>query len=478
MYVVAKKERSFSILVCCLVFIWANAASQTTWKISIMGIPQVYIRPELIPAEDNIMGILPGSRWIVCSDRISNAVFTDFTGNTLKSKVSFLEAFYVTNVKGEFLHLYTDPHPDADGILSPKAVDRGWISKSKVLLWRSCLLVNQNSSKKQMQVMTLGQTDLFDPGQGAGNARQGIAIYKDPNFKEKTTVRTQPEQLYFVYKTEGNALLIGTEKRIALDAEPAEIVLGWIPRDFSYILDSRTWISPNNALAAISERQSKNIDPICFLDETHAKSYKLSQEYDKKFVIWQFSAAGKVTDWPYFPLIEQKGGILKAKIIDDEFKTGYGPMKADWMENDLFCLTTLINNADLNAVTINMHTLLDNSVDPVDRDAFKKTILILFKKEQDALTDNLINNLPVREVLESLFWIVNLDDPALNQPFRDLSDPALVPDQFFKTFTNSVKTSEKSLSKIINTNNFGDKATSFISNNTRYFRIDLSLFPH
>ena len=382
-----KKEISFYALTFCLLLFWINAKCQLNTNISIMGIPQVYVRPELESTEANIMGILAGSRWVVCSDRNDNTVFSDFNGTQVKSKVPFLERFYVTNVKGDFLHIYSDPNPDVNGNLSQKASDRGWINKSKVLLWHSCLLVKQKQSKKQMQVMTLGQTDFFDMDLNQDNSKKGISIYRDPGFKEKKGSRTDPRQLYFVYKTEGNALLIGTERKMPIDSDPADIILGWIPRDYSYIHDSRVWVSPNKSGFAESERQSKQIVPVLFLDETHAKQYRLNQEFDKKFIIWQLAPNNNANDWPCFPLIETKAGIVKVKIIDEEFKTGFGATKPEWMENDLFSMTTLINNLDLNTVTINMRNLLDNVGEPIDRDALKKVLLSLYKKDQDDLGD-------------------------------------------------------------------------------------------
>jgi hypothetical protein len=442
-----------------------------------MGIPQVYIRPELVPAEDNIMGILAGSRWVVCSDRNDNSVFTDFNGTQIKSTVPFLERFYVTNVKGNFLHIYSDPNPDVSGNLSQKASDRGWINKSQVLLWRSCLYVNQKNSQKQMQVMTLGETDLFDLGKIQDNSKKGICIYRDPAFKVKTAARTEPRQLYFVYKALENALLIGTEKKIPYDSDPAEIILGWIPRDYSYILDSRVWVSPTTSILAEEERQSKHIVPIFFLDEMHAKSYKLNPVFDSKFMIWQFTSNSSASDWPCFPLIETKRGILKVKIIDEEFKTGYGTSKPEWMENDLFRTITLINNVDLNMVTLNMRSLLDNITEPIDRGLLRESLLALFKKEQEDLTDELIYSLTIREIFENLFWIINSDDPLLNLPLRKINDQASIPDPFLTTIIQNINASEKALKKVLNTDSYGDKVMSFVSHNTRYFWIDLSLFP-
>lgn len=423
------------------------------------------------------MGILAGSRWQVSSDRNENAVFADFNGVQIKSRASFLQTFYVTNVKGDFLHIYTDPNPETDGNLSQKAIDRGWINKSKVLLWQSCLLAMQKNSKKHMQVMTLGQTDFFDLGETKDSSKKGIAIYRDPGFKEKAGLRTDPRQLYFVYKVEGNALLIGKEKKIPFDSDPAEILLGWIARDNSYILDSRVWVSSNNSFLAVDERQTKHIVPIFFLDESHAKQYRLNPEFDNKFVIWRDAVSEKNFDWHCFPLIEITSDIVKVKIIDEEFKTGYGPAKPIWLENALYSTITLINTYDLNTVTFNMRALLDDIPEPIDRVSLKKSLLSYYKKDKEDLRDDVIYNLPIREIFENLFWIINSDDQMLNLPFSKIDDPAIVSDQFINSFLHSVNTSEKALKKIVNTDNYKDKVRSFVSNNVRYFWIDLSLFP-
>ena len=472
-----KKNFLLYTFTCCLFFLGVNALCQQNAGILIMGIPQVYIRPELIPTEDNIMGILAGSRWQVFSERNDNAVYADFNGTQVKSRAKFLEAFYVTNVKGDFLHIYSDPNPEVNGNLSVKAAERGWINKSNVLLWHSSLLVMQMNSKKQMQVMTLGQTDFFDMGQTNDSSRKGIAIYRDPGFKDKTGSRTDAKQLYFVYKTEKNALLIGTEKKILVDTDPAEVILGWIARDNCYILDSRVWVSENSSLLAVDERQSKHINPVLFLDETHAKQYRLNQVFDQKFVIWQRATKDKSTERQCFPLIEKKAGIVKVKIIEDDFKTGFGASKPDWMENDLFRMVTLINTTELNTVTINMRALLDNISEPIDRNALKKSLLSLYKKDKEDLRDDAIYNLPVREIFENLFWIVNSDDPMLTLPFSKVDDPGMISEPFLKSILQSVSASEKTLLKIVNSDNSQQREGSFISHDLRYYWLDLSLFP-
>ncbi len=423
------------------------------------------------------MGILAGSRWQVFSERNDNAVYADFNGIQVKSRAKFLEAFFVTNVKGDFLHIYSDPNPEANGNLSAKASERGWINKSNVLLWHSCLLVMQMNSKKQMQVMTLGQTDFFDMGQTDDSIRKGIAIYRDPGFKDKTEFRTDPKQLYFVYKTEKNSLLIGTEKKVLVDTDPAEIILGWIARDNCYVLDSRVWVSENSSIQAVDERREKKIVPALFLDEAHAKEYLLNQEFDKKFVIWQNSNKNSSTKKQCFPLIERKAGIVKVKIIEDDFKTGFGCIKPVWMENDLFRMVTLINTSELNAVTISMRTFLDNIIGPIDRDVLKKSLLSLYKKDKEDLRDDAIYNLPIREIFENLFWIINSDDTMLTLPFSKIDDSGMVSDQFLKSFLQSVSSSEKTLLKIVNADNSQERDGSFVSHDMRYYWLDLNLFP-
>ena len=98
-------------------------------------------------------------------------------------------------------------------------------------------------------------------------------------------------------------------------------------------------------------------------------------------------------------------------------------------------------------------------------------------KLDDDLSDDFIYNLTTREIVENLFWIINNDDPLLNMPFRNIDNPSMVSDQFLTSLIQSLKVSEKVLQKIANTNNYGERVRSFVSNNTRYFWIDISLFP-
>jgi hypothetical protein len=124
-----------------------------------------------------------------------------------------------------------------------------------------------------------------------------------------------------------------------------------------------------------------------------------------------------------------------------------------------------------------MRALLDDIPEPIDRVSLKKSLLSYYKKDKEDLRDDVIYNLPIREIFENLFWIINSDDQMLNLPFSKIDDPAIVSDQFINSFLHSVNTSEKALKKIVNTDNYKDKVRSFVSNNVRYFWIDLSLFP-
>ena len=194
-------------------------------------------------------------------------------------------------------------------------------------------------------------------------------------------------------------------------------------------------------------------------------------------MIWQNAGNVKSVEKKCFPLIEMKAGIAKVKIIDDDFKIGYGTTKPDWMENNLFRMVTLINTSELSSVTINMRAFLDNIREPIDRDVLKKSLLSLYKKDKEDLRDDVIYDLPIREIFENLFWIVNSDDRMLTLSFSKIDDPGVITDQFLSSILQSVSSSEKTLLKIVNADNSRQREASFVTHDVRYYWLDLSLFP-
>jgi hypothetical protein len=447
--------------------------SQTIQETKIMGVPQGYIRPEMENTEDNSMGILTGSRWEVFSDRPGNNTCTDFTGKTTKYKAGFLESFYVTNEVEGYLHIYSEPLPGNSGILSPKAIDKGWIKKSAVLLWRNCII--SNSNKRQILVMTYGNPDLFDSAMLDGVNQNGVDIFYDPFLKEKRNIKTQFRKVYFVYKKVGDAILLGEKKRISINSDPAPVILGWVPLEYCYFLNTRVWVCANKNPEGIKEMDIKKVVPSLFIEESQAMTFNKTMDADRRYIIWQETPDQNNRTLYCFPEVSKKDKVVQVKVVENNFETGFAPLQPDSMKYPVFIEVALITNDDLSSVVSNIKKLQESAGDLYDREEIKKCLINLYKNEYSGLSDDYIKNLTLREVLDGILWMTNSPDPFLNNPVRRITDSSLIDDIKIIELFNKIKTSVVEMNKILS-NDVQTTRYSYISNGIRYYWIASSLF--
>lgn len=447
-------------------------AAQKNLPIKIMGIPQEYIVPEYNADRSNVLSINTGAYWEVFSDRSNNNLFRTSEAKEIGSKASLNDTYFVNNMVGEYLHVYSDPSPDLNNFyLGKTAVDKGWINMHDLLLWRHCLI--DGKTKQNIQAMTFGQEDMYNTQENSGNSKTGVEVYNDPELLQKRKIYTEARQLYFVYKIEPKAILLGRERKIPFGTDPMEIIIGWVPIDFCYLPQSRTWIMPNDSPEALSEMSSKNIAPSIFFDQEQAIRFRKTSKADKKFVIWNYQPESDKNDWIYFPLIKEQDGIEKIKMVDDDFKTAYAPWKPDSMQYPLFKYVTLMSNQELMEVVLNMRSVIDNSSTVLDRQKLKLTLILLMKKEYPNLEEEKILNYKLKEIFENLFWITNSSEAVLNNSVRKLTDESLIPDSFLIPFLAKMRTSLDELSRLSTGKN---SKLTFVSNSTRYYWVDLRFF--
>jgi hypothetical protein len=470
----SKYMNAFALLFPGIIFLFPGHIFCQSKPVSINCIPRIYILPDIDLTADNIQDISSGTIWEVISDRSGNVSYSDFTGKTVKERIKFLETFYVCNQSGEYLHIYADPGPDfKTGLLSSQAVDKGWIRRSTVLLWKHCLI--EKSTKRNIQILTYSQADIFTAGNTGSGNNDGIVVYNDPGLKTKSVLHTQPRQLYYIYKITDESILIGNSRRIPYNSDPGEVILGWIPVNFSYRLDNRIWICPNIVPDAEEERRQQQITPLLLMSEQQALMYHDSHTFDSKFLMWKMAEDPLSTNCVCFPLISERNRIFRVKYIEDNFKTGFAPYTVDGLHYPLFSKVTLMNSFELNQVIHRMETIMERTNVQPDRDAIRKCFADLLKgSDYNDFDEEIINNLTFREIFESLFWITTSVNPIMDYKFRKILDISVIPDDELMLILKKIHQSKQALDKIANLQSTG---CSFLSNDIRYFFIDLELFP-
>jgi hypothetical protein len=447
---------------------------QNNHVLRIQSIPQSYKQPQIDIHEENSLGIFSGSCWTVLSTCDQNITYADPEGKTQKTKVSFLELLFVENEKGEFLHVYSDPAPDIENaILSSAAVDKGWIRKTTVLMWKHCLLTPV--SKQNIQVMTCQYNDILDMETSGGENNGGITVYSDPDLRKQTPLKTKAKELYYAFKIEANAILIGNANRMPFGTPPSQTIIGWIPRNYCYRLDTRIWIARNNKPEAIDEMLKNRILPCLIFDEQQARIFCTTQKCNSNYIDRQWDPGKNDSKWFPFPLVNEKEGVFKVKVVDNDFKTAYAPSKIKGMENPLFRKVTLISATDLNNVIANMSGMIEFSGGISGRDGIRKFLAGKYQEEYPDLKEEMIYNLTIRQVFESLFWILNSSDPVLDLKLRRINDPEMFSNSTLIAILSSMASSVKELRRVADYLQ-EDKDLTFESNEIRYFWVDSNLF--
>jgi hypothetical protein len=461
----------------CISFVFLlgpfKSDSQNTIINKPMGIPLVYIMPDENAEGENIMGIMPGTTWRVFVVRQNALTYAYHDKKTVKGKVSFLESMYVTNINGDMLHVYSDTMINReDYTLSKKAVDKGWVDKNDCLIWQHCQI--SSATKQSFQALSGSQASLLDLGSGNQGTSDGVNLFYDPDLRIKSSSKTKVFQLYYIYKKTAKALLIGTDRKIGATENAQDIILGWIPVSYSFILQNRIWYEPNQDPDARQEQAAKKRIPTLFIDLRKAEEFQEGKSVGNTFTAWEDTCKTQYPPtWFRFPMISNTKGILCLKIIEKDFSTAYTPVKLKDHSYPLFREVTLINNLELSEVISNMNKIVESASLDHGRKSLQKTMASLMEDEFSGLEEERLYNLTLKQIFQNLFWVCNSESPVLQRTFKEIQDPRVVSTGDLDQMVGEIKVKAKNLSKIAT---LDMDQYSFLSNNMRYFWIQPQQF--
>jgi hypothetical protein len=266
--------------------------------------------------------------WIVFADRVNVSTWREAggTGGILMESLGFMESFYVADERGGWIQLAKDPEIDFRGRFSEKAVNYGWVKKQHMLLWQHCLVACQSGrlNKKAMILNTVASLQEKSPQQLAGELASNALHFADaPETKNPAFLSSRVSglfQVYFIYKEEGDALLLGKNARVSDPAQVQANVWGWVPKERVVLWDQRVALEPNWAEAAAAERQQSG-KGLIFTDESSAAAYQGGQAPPPKTVLWDSDplAERNVGEWRRFPVLNNnyQNGIARIGLMGD-----------------------------------------------------------------------------------------------------------------------------------------------------------------
>jgi len=259
------------------------------------------------------------SVWFVYSDRDNNITYE--TNNTKKifKKLSFLEEFFVSDESGEYVRLLKDD--GIDGLkTSEKAIDFGWIHKSKLLLWKRCMIEEKGLiQQKAMLNNTVKNVAFID-----FSKPNIVKFTKGPALSfQKTGYESNMYKFFFVFKKIQNSkneeyYLLGNNSRL-FKRKQFETIVGWVPANRLTLWNTRIAIEPNWEFEAVEERKN-GCKAKFFIDIPAARKYKEGHVVDKEDVYWQKDTLGNrpIGEWRRFPLIYlRESGLLSANVMGD-----------------------------------------------------------------------------------------------------------------------------------------------------------------
>jgi len=140
-----------------------------------------------------------------------------------------------------------------------------------------------------------------------------VSFYRTPGLENPTPNTTQLFNIFFVFKKEGNSVLLAKTSDIIDLQTPDKDIWGWVPTNRILSWDTRNAIEPDFREAAARERKNAGVKALVFDDELSAKNFAETKGIDSTTLIWADDPYEKrnIGDWRRFPLFDIRNGIMK-----------------------------------------------------------------------------------------------------------------------------------------------------------------------
>lgn len=209
--------------------------------------------------------------WVVYSDRDDNKVYDEPNGRVINS-VNFLDRFFVTNESAGYLELYNWAEKiiiEKNQLNPNKAVKVGWIKKEFLLLWTRRCLQNKvtNFTEKAMAVT---KAETWEDNIKLDNS---LHIFNDPSLTIQNNNTVKMFNFLFVYKMEGNKVLIGKNYKSTVYSAKKDI-LGWVDKKFLQLWPDRVCLAPNTDINAVTSRKNAGVIASLFEKKEDAIAWK------------------------------------------------------------------------------------------------------------------------------------------------------------------------------------------------------------
>ncbi len=274
-----------------------------------------------------------GSDWVVYADRDNVQTFTKSDGKSSFKTLNFLDACYVIEEKGDYLHLVKhDPNifigsSKTSRKITNTAVDMGWAEKKRLLLWKHALVSAQGFTIKALAISN-DKNALLNPGRYIRDGNV-VRIFNSPDLHDENKNGIFLFQFLFIFKTsdDGNNFLIGKTYQTTASSIKGEL-LGWVPKGIVQRWEQRLCLEPNWDKAAADERLNTGVKATLWQNEVEVLSV---MKGNKVQGIWHEDpySVRFAPQWKRFPVLQKfPNNILETGLITQIFdKTGATAVK-------------------------------------------------------------------------------------------------------------------------------------------------------
>jgi hypothetical protein len=317
---------------------YLNIYSQSLGSIKACGLPDIFYRP-VYGIDISSPCTIWNRYWLVYSDRDKNITFISPGGTFVKDTLNFMEKFLVAESRGTFIHIYKENQSTVWPQISPTAVDYGWISKDRMLLWQHCLRnVSSLIDKKAMILSTFEGTTNIQADD------QAITYKKDPELKLSSNRKSRLFEILFVYKQTDDAVLLGENMEMrGNEVDVLSSMRGWVPVESVTFWDHRITLEPNWEQAAAQERIDQDVKPAIFIDERAAIDYQKGIKVDPAFIVWENDPGAKrnIGQWRRFPILDTRSSDILYTGVMGKIHTSGAVMNAERMAEIRKAIETL-----------------------------------------------------------------------------------------------------------------------------------------
>ena len=248
--------------------------------------------------------------WTVYSDRDNNQTYEQPSLSGAKcATLNFNQTLRIAEIKGNFALVYEEPnkqviYPE----ISHRAVCKGWVPMSNLLLWQSCLASDEGIYNKALLCVNL-ETIKSDPSNAVGVG------YREPSTKSRGEVLETDINFYFIMKEENGMALLANQSK--MDGDVTDQVLEfWVPTQSYVPWNQRSCLEPTWKIDDVEYFADKDIVAPVYGNK------KLSGEQISK-IRYELLDLTNVPPLKQQYIYRMPGSSLRYPILDDGSETIY-----------------------------------------------------------------------------------------------------------------------------------------------------------